>query len=115
MSTTIELTVGDTGITIPGTIMQREIGQLGNLTGCSLKFSLINTSTGAFIVNEATAQLGTFDAASNSVGASYRLQAADVANPVSQAKVRWTFVLPDGGKFHAPGARAQQTFVRINP
>lgn len=114
MSTTIELTVGDTGITIAGTITQAGIGALADLTGCSAKFSLLQPAGGAPVVNEAAAVLGTFDKANNAVGVSYRLQAADVATAAGQLAVRWVFLLPDGGKIHAPGAHDQQTFVRIN-
>lgn len=115
MSTTIDLTVGDTGVTIAGTFTQRQIGALADLAGCSLKFSLLRVGGGTPIVNEATATLGVLDAAKNSVAVSYRLQAADVAAAIKQAFVRWTFILPDGGKIHAPGPQDEQTIIRINP
>lgn len=113
MSTTIDLTVGDNGVTISGTITQKLLGTLSDLTGYSVKFSLLRVN-GQPIVVEAAATLGTLDAPNNSAPVSYRLQATDVASAEAQAYVRWTLVLPDGGKIHFPGAKDQQTFVRIN-
>src|SRR4051794_11124630 len=104
MSTRIELTVGDDGVTILGTITQKQIGQLANLTSCSARFSLLRTN-GVPVVSDAVATLSNLNAAANSVDVSYRLQAADVANAVDEAAVRWTFILPDLGKIHAPGPR----------
>lgn len=113
-STVLGLTVGDSGVTISGTIQQKQMGLLSGLTGCSVLFSLIDRSTGAYIVENADGTLGTLDQANNAVTVSYRLQAADVANPVASAKVRWTFVLPDGGEIHAPSPREPQTYVVIS-
>lgn len=114
-STTIDLTVGDTGVTISGTITQKTLGSLADLTGCSVKFSLLQTGGGAPIVNEVAATLGTLVPATNSVGVSYRLQTADVANATGTLAVRWKFILADGGVIHSPGSRDAQTYVRINP
>lgn len=114
-STTIPLTVGDTGVTIKGTITQESLGDLPDLTGCSVKFSLLQTSGGPPVVDEVAATLGTLDQANNSVTVSYRLQAADVAKPTGLLAVRWTFILPDGGEIHAPAAgKDNQTFVQIS-
>jgi hypothetical protein len=116
MSTTIDITVDDTGVTIAGSFTQQQLGLLESMTGCSAKFSLLKTGEGGTgtIVNEAAATIGAFDQATATVAVSYRLQPADVSAACALAKVRWTLVLADGSKIHAPGPRGEQTYVRIN-
>lgn len=115
MTTTLHLTVADNGMTMRTTITQKELGQLqqSDLVNCSAKFSLLRTG-GSPVVNEAAATIGTFTPATNSIDLSYRLQSVDVASAISDGYLRWVFILPDGGKIHAPGNPADRTLVQIH-
>lgn len=113
MSTLIKLTVGDTGMTISGSITQTQLKAFQQSDLTSVTFSLIGAD-GARIVNEASATLGTLNTTTGSVPVSYRLQTADVANAIAPSFVRWTLTLADGGKIHAPGDRDSYTFLQID-
>jgi hypothetical protein len=112
MSTTIDVTVGDTAVTISGTMTQKALGGLPNTGSCTAKVSLIKQD-GTRIVDEAPATIGLFDPTTSSVKLSYKLQQADVAAP-ALVKVRWVFILPDNTKIHAPGPHDGQMYLRIN-
>lgn len=110
---TVDLTVGDDGVTVSGVFSHTSLTALSSLAGCSMAFSLLSVPRGAAIVNLAAATMGAFSQAAGTIQVSYRLQAADVA-AVRTGQVRWRLTLPDGGHVNSPGPQDAQTFLRFN-
>jgi hypothetical protein len=109
---TIEITVGDTGYTISGTL---DAPGLLTLAGASVTFSLLGIDdelrlTGSVIVAPATATV--IDPANRKVA--YHMQSNDVAKRAVGA-VRWTANIPGVGVISFPGERGAYLIVRINP
>jgi hypothetical protein len=110
--TTIEITVGDTGITLSG---QLNGGGLTTLAGATITLSLLGIDeqlrlTGRDRLTTASATLT--DGPNRKV--SYKLQAADVATP-GRFAIRWTVTLPAGaGDVHVPGPKGQYVILQIN-
>ena len=116
MSQPLEVTVGDTGVTVSGTFTQLHLGSLANMNGVTVTFTLLRPgNVGNAFIAETAAVLGTFTAATNSVAVSYQLKAADVASAISSGQIRWALTLSDGTKIHGPSAVEAQTFLKINP
>jgi hypothetical protein len=109
----IGLTIGDTGVTISGTITQRALGSLSNLSGCSVTFSLYPRSGAPAIIDARPATLGAFTPSRNQVAVSYRLQSSEVAAPFDDASVEWVLTLADGSKITAPGPGKEQTYLYV--
>lgn len=113
-SVTIDLTVGDTGITLSGTIKHPALKGVSSLSGFSLTVSLLHADAGADFFTNKAATLGALDSVKGTLGVSYRLTAGDIGTP-GLGKARWALTLPDGGVIHAPGSRDHQTYYRTNP
>lgn len=116
--TIIEITVGDTGLTLSG---QLNGGGLTTLVGSTVTLSVLGVEllddtdtpyrfTGRDLVTAAAATIT--DGPNRKVA--YKLQAADVAK-VGKGIIRWAVTLPAGaGVVHFPGPEDQQVVLQIN-
>lgn len=104
---TIEITVGDTGITLSG---QLNGGSLTTLAGSTVTLDIIR-------VDGVAGNLVT-GAAATITNAATRMVACKLTNAVALAgigKVRWNVTLPNaGGVVHFPGPDDQQVWLKIN-
>ena len=114
MITEIEVTVGDTGITLSG---QLNGGGLTTLAGCTVTLSLLGVDdsdelrlTGKNVVVNQAATVT--DSANRRV--SYKLTTAVAAR--ARTIIRWTVALPaSAGNISFPGKKSDQTVLIINP
>lgn len=113
MSNTVQVTVGDTGVTLSGALSGAGIAAVGSLAGYSLKFSLLAVDGGADLFTDRAAVLGALDTTKGTIAVSCKLQAADVAAP-GRWKIRWTLITPTPDQVHFPGPLEKQTFLQIN-
>ncbi len=114
MSKTLEITVGDTGITLSGIITHAQLKQLSSTSGMSVKVSCKRDGGGADLFTDRVGSLGTFSQANGTLAVSYRLVAGDVAVPSPGGRVVWALTLADGGVIHSPGPSGKQTILKIN-
>lgn len=114
MSTTTEITVGDTGITLSGTIVHPALKGLLSTAGLSCAVSCKRVGGGPDLFSNQTAIIGALDSVNGTLKVSYRLQAADVDTD-GLGTERWVLTLLDGGKITSPGPTGKQTFLQINP
>src|SRR5215510_5883800 len=112
MSKTLEITIGDTGLSITGRIVAAALKQFSSSAGMSVTLTLIGIGVGN-AVTDASAQITGFDQATGTVFVGYRLQTGDV-DTGGKYEARWTLTLADGGKIHSPGPSYEQTFYKIN-
>lgn len=104
---TIEITVGDTGMTLSG---QLNGGGLTTLAGCTVTLDVIRTDGGAG--NLVTGAAATITDATNRKVACKLTSAVAVAGT---GKVRWNVTLPTtGGVLHFPGPADEQVYLTIN-
>lgn len=112
MITTIEITVGDTGIWLSG---QLNGGGLNDLTGCTVKLSILGVDedlrfTGRDLMTDESATIT--DAANRRV----RCQLTPAVVKRGRGIVRWTVTLPaSSGDVHVPGPRDSQVVLLVNP
>lgn len=114
MSHTIQVTVGDNGLTLSGTLSGAGIAGLSSIAGYSVVCSLLAVDGGANRLVDGSAVLGALDTVRGTIPVSYKLQTADVAAPAGRWKVRWTLRTPTPENVHFPGALDRQTFLVLN-
>jgi hypothetical protein len=113
MSQTLEITVGDTGITISGTITHPRLRQLANTSGMSVTVSCRRIDVREDLFTDQTGTIGTLDATAGTLTVSYRLVAGDVDTPGS-GRIKWKLTFSDGSTIRAPGPLDVQTILQIN-